>query len=772
MMIATSRLPAARLGCLLFALQVISAQASAGDLAPGDPSPILQIRDTGPLTPVNALAFSPDGSFLYAAGRDKVVNVWRCAGEQFEPKPEAAFHVPVGAGADGTIEALAVSGNGQSLAVAGQGAKRGLAGERDLAAYVSPASGMTPDMWLDEGLIYVFDTRSRSTKLLRGHAGAVLALRFVSQDPSLPALLVSAALVPQAGGQSIVELKLWDVAKEAAVASLRQFPYPNGSAADWNTLSLIDPDFRDESGMAKNRPALPQLAAWRTGPALSTVQVAFVQWHSRCGFRVWTPSTRQVTFQDRSRSGLQIAAASDPATPLTLWTTNYDDQTGKASVAAWDVSNTAAIRLVQEIPIAEPKQVPVAMAVFQTDRRYAACLTLDFSAKGPIFPYSVRLLDIANGTWLTRSVDPHWLSIACLAASSRGQIVAAHNDSSRITTLDLASFNGTRPSSTLVGEGQRFGGVAFVHKENEIGLLLRHDRLSAFSQRITEPAATDLVLDVSGRRLTEDLTGWSLDHTDAASPSITVETRRPGIVVKVAQSGQPDRAIAIQCDDSGFNPTTASAFVVRDKSDDTPALLIAAVECDHQPFLFVYNLETGEHVREYSGHRGRINGLALSRDGRFLASVSTDATVRIWALSAWDYLGRRGMLRDGESFLALNDQNGHPAVAAAFGSLQAGDVIQSAGLGRERSASHCDGRCALLIGQQASARNVDQPRHAARTDCGSRRAGDRSTQAALLFVRPDQAACGMAVDWVASLGGIRCERASSRKIPGLAFQHG
>ncbi|HET6329016.1 MAG TPA: hypothetical protein VFG04_30305 [Planctomycetaceae bacterium] len=679
-MSATLRNSVVRLGSLLVAALATSAQALPADLAPGDPSPVLQIRESGPLTPVNVLGFSPDGSYLYAGGRDKVVNFWHATGGRFDPKPESAFHVPIGAGADGTIESLAVSGSGNWLAVAGRGAKRGLAGERDLTAYVSPAAGMTQDMWLDEGLIYVFDTRTRSPKLLRGHAGAVLALQFVSQEASLPPLLVSAALVPQPGAASIIELKLWDVVKETPIASMRQFPYSNAPATEWKPLSLIDPDFRDESGAAKNRPALPQLAAWRTGADLSTVRVALVQWHSRCGLRVWTPATRQVTFQDRTRAGLPIAAASDPTTPFTVWTTNYDEQTGKASLAAWDVSDTAALRLVQEVSISEPNQVPIALAAFQTDRRYAACLTLDFSAGGPVYPHAVRLLDLGSGTWLSQPIEPHRLSIACLAASSHGQIAVAHNDSKRIETVDVASMNAGGPSAVLVGEGQQFGSVAFVHKQDtEIGLLLRRERPTRYGQRIAEFGAGDVVVDVKGHKLSEEVGGWTLDGVGTDSPSVAVEAQKQALTVKVTRAGQPEQKVTIQCDDSGFNPTLPSAFTIREKSAETPALLIAAVECDHQPFLLVYNLETGERIREFAGHRGRINDLALSRDGRFLASVGSDGTVRVWTLSNWDYLGRRGMLRDGESFLAVSGQAGALSVTSSFGPLRSGDVIQSAG---------------------------------------------------------------------------------------------
>src|SRR5438876_3719726 len=95
-------------------------------VVPEEPAPLLQLEAGGPTAYVTALAFSPDGKTLYAAGFDKVIQVWNLdAGTgKFELDP-FAFRVPIGSGTDGVINSLAVSPDGEWLAVSGLGVFRG-----------------------------------------------------------------------------------------------------------------------------------------------------------------------------------------------------------------------------------------------------------------------------------------------------------------------------------------------------------------------------------------------------------------------------------------------------------------------------------------------------------------------------------------------------------------------------------------------------------------------------------------------------------------------
>src|SRR5205085_1887926 len=103
---------------LLLAL-VGSVRAADLPAPPGGWKPVLQVQSDGPTAAVTALAFSPSGATLYAAGFDKVVRSWVREEETFRPGP--AYRVPVGPGSDGALNALAVSPDGRWLAAAGKG---------------------------------------------------------------------------------------------------------------------------------------------------------------------------------------------------------------------------------------------------------------------------------------------------------------------------------------------------------------------------------------------------------------------------------------------------------------------------------------------------------------------------------------------------------------------------------------------------------------------------------------------------------------------------
>ena len=63
-------------------------------LPPGDKEPVLRLEAGGPTSYVTALAFSPDGKTLYAAGWDKVVRVWTLNAEGRFVLDSAAYRVP------------------------------------------------------------------------------------------------------------------------------------------------------------------------------------------------------------------------------------------------------------------------------------------------------------------------------------------------------------------------------------------------------------------------------------------------------------------------------------------------------------------------------------------------------------------------------------------------------------------------------------------------------------------------------------------------------
>ena len=46
----------------------------------------------------------------------------------------------------------------------------------------------------------------------------------------------------------------------------------------------------------------------------------------------------------------------------------------------------------------------------------------------------------------------------------------------------------------------------------------------------------------------------------------------------------------------------------------------------------IWNLANGKEIKKLEGHQSRINSVAYSPDGKFVASCSEERTIRIWNL--------------------------------------------------------------------------------------------------------------------------------------------
>jgi hypothetical protein len=197
--------PRLALTLLMLGLSGSPLRAQESNLPPGDDRPLLRLEGGGPAGNVTALAFSPDGKRLFAAGFDKVVRVWALDDRTgtFQLDGTSSYRVPIGPGTRGAINALALSSDGNWLAVGGLGVVRGGVEFHNDFGKLWPSLGfMTDVMRLDEGLIYVFHTGKRDLRLLRGHTGAVESLAFVPPREGKPLLLVSTA-----GGWDATALK-------------------------------------------------------------------------------------------------------------------------------------------------------------------------------------------------------------------------------------------------------------------------------------------------------------------------------------------------------------------------------------------------------------------------------------------------------------------------------------------------------------------------------------------------------------------------------------
>src|SRR5262249_6507648 len=76
-----------------------------------------------------------------------------------------------------------------------------------------------------------------------------------------------------------------------------------------------------------------------------------------------------------------------------------------------------------------------------------------------------------------------------------------------------------------------------------------------------------------------------------------------------------------------------------------PILAVGFRDESDQPMLCLYNGQSGEQVRQLTGHVADVRSLNFSEDGRLLVSAAEDRMMCLWSLTDLDnVLGQRGQL--------------------------------------------------------------------------------------------------------------------------------
>jgi WD40 repeat protein len=637
----------------LWALVLTAATLAQAPEPPGGGAPLLRVEAGGPTAFVSSLAFSPDGTTLYAAGFDKVVRVWTLDPKRGFVPSSTSFRVPIGAGPDGVINAVAVSADGRWLAAAGQGAKRDAGGFRE-AGWLAPRTGLTTEMRLDEGNIYVFNTRTGAVRTLRGNRGPVLSLAFEPTAGAGGSFLASCAREQDEPGTTFAAtVRLWDLSRADGKEAVAALP------------SLPDPVHVGKTP-AESRVTRPGLAVY---PGGSLVGVACEDGR----FRLWDVGANRI--HDAKADGVFNTAVVYRPDEGRFLSTSLRGSLGH--LQTWYLSEDSR-------PWPHPdrqldlghEEVPRALTLFSAGadgRPGHAAVVLRAPRRDNRF--SLRVIDLSTfrptgeavNLWKGTGNEP------VVAAAPGGQHLAvAGNDDNTILVYAIKDLlAGKAAPQTLRSDGATLRYAGFVTQgKDRPGLLVNEAATPADGPcRPREPAAGDLVFDLGGRTLTTELKGWKIDAPDLQGWDVHTQVGRTQ-VLRVTQNRRPvGQVVELR---PGQEVTAYALLPAAPAPLRTPLLAVAVIEAG-EVALRLYDVMTGQQVRQCTGPVSGIRWVAFSGDGRLVAAAADDQTTCLWSLTSLaEIVGKHGSPR---GLLVIDDGAGRAVLAEPAEGLRAGEVV-------------------------------------------------------------------------------------------------
>jgi WD40 repeat protein len=570
------------LAVLTAALGPWLARARAQDQLRDYHRPILVLNTGGHHAPIRALLFTPDGSQLLTGGQDKVVNVWGLS--TGKPRLEATIRPPIWRGAAGEIRALAlaptVDERGQRvLAVAGFG----ISGRRgNIGLYHLPAAGGigTGDHFAE--LVGDDPKDDPNDPRPSGHANSVLSLAF---DPTGTYL---------ASGSIDSTARIWDWRNRRTTAIL------TGHAGGINAIAFT----RDGTHLV-------------TGGADGTL-------------RLW----------DIHRPQAPIATAAhpplNPTEPLGVQINVLavsDD--GKSVVVGREdgcVLRYDAANLANEARIVRGGESIEALALSHDSKRLVTSSIRRLTRAGelPRLTCYIRLHRFPDGATLRELPPFDSLAYACgfspndkvlaIAGGDRQSIRLMTNwDAPAAATVEVQSQGRSIWDVGLRTDGGRLAvGYSFDPNQNLMygprgpAVRPRYHGMNLPSREITSYDPADL------NRGMIEYAGWTIRPVNPFQ-------------LEIVHAAPPQRTFQVTLDEVKDRRWKSYSFIPPGPDHPQPTV---AVGCESG--VWFYRLDNGRPTRLYAGHSGPVYCLAPSKDGRWLATGSSDQTVGLWTLAGCD----------------------------------------------------------------------------------------------------------------------------------------
>ena len=539
-----------------------------------DGIPWLRLNFRGHTAPLRASAFLHSGNRFCTAGDDKSVIVWAKAVGGLSPwRYERTIRWQVQRGSRGRIYALAAAP--KLLALTGEGAMGGT-GEIVL---VDPTSGDFVATLFDE---------------VQGHRQVVVSLDFVTRSKG------SALASHSMDGRTL----LWNKSNEGVWQARVAIP-------DDRTAG-VEPD------LAK------RLLAGRGFSAAIAVdfdRVIVPRYHRTEGQRlVWQLALVDLaTGAQNALGGARAPGHLDSVVALAADTqrTRLVSADGQGRVYIWDLAtNPPRVRRLNR----SRSGMPLSISLSSDGKTLAVGTTVAANQQAA----RVEIWDLAKlqQPRLVQTIASSRHVLDCAVSPHGKEVVFSRGDAAIVqNTTDSAS-------QTLRGTAEKPLRVAFAADEpfyrigvgtrpkngGEIAINQEFDTDRLQLTRIAKPAEHDWLSSIWGRGT------WRIA---AARDSNGQE------IWRFEERGQPRAKLPLAVEKTG-----AFSSVCWIPGDDLAIPELAAVGTTSGEIFVVKVTDQDEApiVRRFRGHFSGVVSLAVSRDRRWLASASADATVRVWPL--------------------------------------------------------------------------------------------------------------------------------------------
>ncbi len=598
---------------LVVALAAVVAAASTlrADVARETVEPILRLDLAGHTSEVRAVAFFPASSRLVSGGRDKVAMIWNPAGERVEAAGsltrdigrrrtrERVLRWQAARGTRGAIQAVAVSADERPLvAIAGSG-----------------AMGST-------GEILLFDAKDGSLSAVLGggdrvgHRNSVLAVAFS---------VGGAWVFSQDFDGQCFAWKRDEAWRPVELAAREEARY----GAKRTAAVQARPRSRPLAAVGNGRVAVPVLVS-PEGAATELWRIELVDPAAPAARQMLPADHRGVVMaMDASPDGRFLASA---------------DLAGRVFLQDLAADPPKAVSF-QVAPAAE------SIAVGPDGSRVA----IGVAAGGKSAP-RFEVWDAASSKRLFERAMPS--PVRAVAISDDGRHVAWSGGWQHevffetLADLEKAAESGkSRTRGRLGGVGRRIGRVAFEKQEDgrasprriaiawEKGPADANGNLpeprdafdAAFdleSIAVADPPAPEQISPPSGRRGT-----WSIEPA---------AKQRPGVESwQVKSDGRPAGTIDLELEWQGrMGPVERCvAWLAEPGSNEPKSGEPGAVAVGTDRGIFIYALDAGAAAdgrlairRRYRGHEDGVVAVAVSGNGRWLASGGRDGLAMLWPL--------------------------------------------------------------------------------------------------------------------------------------------